>query len=260
VRFVSAYDKLVVPNASGIGANAGGKVGAYSDFLHFMPYGAYLFAGPLVDALKQDYPKEQSVKSSNAIWDSTLKVGALNLNPMLRGVAGTATGPRLIGTVPDGYSIAATGTTQNCTTAFEAASDGGIDWFTLAADSATAGDYHEVTQFVTIPAGFVAGDYFQVSSEVMLYATPSLGLAIVSIQVNATGNLNADYLFNGGRDIATFTTEQPVLHFRSEPQKLIAGVTVFTMRIRVGAKTGGGSGKVGFRKFKIEKASGPAAV
>ncbi|NHZ94557.1 SGNH/GDSL hydrolase family protein [Massilia sp. CCM 8734] len=269
VRFVSAFDKLVSANAIALGgptplSNPGGRAGMYNpaDNLHWMPLGAYTASIPLVAALLQDYPKEQVRNNTVATWDSELKVGTLNLNPALRGTAGGygaggAAAHGITGTVPDSYTLSRSGATQTCTPTFEPATDGGLDWWCVDVTGSTAGDYHELFQQFTLPPNFVVGDYFQISLDKRIFGTTGTGLAILQAQATSGSNIQSSYLIQAGRDLAGFGSDMPPMPLRSEPQKVLPGYTLFTMRIRVGARTGGGGGKVGFRRFSFEKCAGP---
>ena len=254
VRFWTAYDRLITANA----LPTANKTGCFhTDNLHLMPYGAYVAAKPLVDMILQDFPTYKHRRCGNDSYDSTLTTGAWNANPTLRGTAGTVTGGAgITGTAPDSWTLNRSGTTQTCTTSFVAAADSGIDFFTMAVASATAGDYHELSQAVSVPAGINAGDYFQIVGEVSLGAMTGTGLSTLQAQANSSGNLQSSYLFQTTRNVATFNAENPVLQFKSQPQKLISGVTSFTMRLRVGAAASA-TGTVGVREFRIEKVQAP---
>lgn len=254
VRFWTAYDRLITANA----LPTANKTGCFhTDNLHLMPYGAYVAAKPLVDMILQDFPTYKHRRCGNDAYDSTLTTGAWNSNPTLRGTAGTVTGGvGITGTAPDSWTLNRSGSTQTCTTSFVAAPDGGIDFFTMALASATAGDYHELSQSVTVPAGINAGDYFQITGEVSIGAMTGNGVSTFQMQANGNGNVQASYLFQTGRNVATFNTENPVLQFKSQPQKLISGTTSFTMRMRVGAAASA-TGTVGVREFRIEKVPAP---
>ena len=273
VRFISAFDKLVSANAIALGGptpltNPGGRPGMYNpaDNLHWMPLGGYTFAKPLIVALLQDYPKEPFRNNTVGVWDSTLQVGTISLNPALRGNAGvfggatpTAAGNGVTGTVPDSFTLSRSGTTQTCTTAFEAAADGGLDWWTTDVIGSTAGDYHELFQQFNLPPNFVMGDYFQLVLEPQIISTTGTGLATLQAQATSGGNIQSSYIIQAGRDLAGFGADTPILQLRSEPQKVLPGYTLFTMRIRIGARVGGG-GKVGWRRFSFEKVAPPAGA
>lgn len=260
VRFVSSYDKMCAPNASSMATYTDARTGVFNtDGLHLMPYGAWEAARPVVAAVAQDYQIEPVRRSTLDVWDSTAQTGSLNLNPALRGTAGTVTASvGITGTAPDSWTLNRSGTTQTCTTSFDAATDGGIDWFSMSVAGAASGDYHELSQSVTVPAGVNVGDYLQISCEFMIGSMTAPGLSTMQVQMNGTSNIQASYpvQLTSGRNINTFTTESPTLHLRSEPMKLMSGVTSFTFRLRVGAAVGG-AGKVSFRKLRIEKVPGP---
>lgn len=268
VRFVSAFDKMVSANTIALGgptplSNPGGRAGMFNpaDNLHFMPLGAYTFSLPLVAALLQDYPKEQVRNNTVATWDSELKVGTLNLNPALRGTAGTygaggAAAHGITGTVPDSYMLSRSGATQTCTTTFEPATDGGLDWWCVDVSGSANGDYHELFQQFTLPPGFSVGDFFQLALDMRIFGTTGTGLAILQAQATSGSNIQSSYLIQAGRDLAGFGSDMPPMPLRSEPQKVLPGYAVFTMRIRIGARVGGGA-KVGFRRFPFEKCAGP---
>lgn len=261
VRFISAFDRMANPNTLTIGgavplSNPGGRSGVFNplDNLHFMPFGAYTFAKPLVDALQKDYQREQVRSNTVSAWSSTLGVGALNLNPCLRGSAGTGSGAGgITGPVPDSWTLTRSGSNQVCVASFDADPNGGMDWYSLSVSGAAQFEYHELNQIVTLPAGVTVGDYVQFSLELMINSTTSPGLAILQAQAN--GANTASYVFQLSRSVNTFTNELPVLHYRTEPLKILTGNTSFNLRIRVGANHvgGTGAGKVSFRKFLMEK-------
>lgn len=269
VRFVSAFDRLYSANALSIAGYASARPGCFNpaDSLHLQPYGGYQAAVPVITAVAQDYPIEPVRHSAIETWDATLQVGAWNSNPMLRGTAGTVTPSNgTTGTAPDGTTLQRSGTTQLCTTSFDASlganglSDGGADWFCMSVSGAAANDYHKlIFPAVAVPSGAVAGDYFQISVEIKPFSITGTGIAILSVQANSNSLIQNAYLhqLQSGRQLATFTTEQPTLLLRSEPQKLVAGVTSFDLQIRLGADSGGGAGKVGFRILRIDKVAGP---
>jgi len=263
VRFCTAYDKMFAPNASTISSYTDARSGVFNtDSLHLMPYGAWVAARPVVAAVLQDYQLEPVRRAVLDVWDSTLQTGSLNLNPSLRGTAGSPQGSAgITGTVPDSYLLTRSGTTQTCTTSFDAATDGGIDWWSMSVAGATSGDYHMLRQSITLPAGVAVGDYIRISVEMQVFSTTSPGLSTLQVQANSNSNIQSAYPFQVtvGRNVNTFTTELPTNRWFSEPMKLLPGVTGFDLIIRVGADaTGGtGAGKVGFRELRMEKVAGP---
>jgi lysophospholipase L1-like esterase len=259
VRFVSSFDKLIAPNAYVIGSGAGGRPGAYqADNLHLKPFGAYWAGKGIADAIAKDYAIEPGDRGTVATWDSTLQLGSLNLNPTLRGTAGAVPGTGITGTAPDSWSLNRAGSTQLCTTAFVAAADGGIDFWTMDVSGATAGDYNELSQSVPLPAGVAVGDYVQFACETVVLTTSGAGLNIFNVYAVTNGNLQSAYLLQTSQNVANFTTEAPVLHHRSEPMEILPGVTSFAMRVRAGAAgASAGTGKVGIRKFRFEKCAAP---
>jgi len=261
VRFVSAYDKMCAPNASTMATYTDARIGVFNtDGLHLMPYGAWEAARPIVAAVTQDYQIEPIRLSTLDVWDSTAQTGSLNLNPTLRGTAGTVTGGvGITGTCPDSWTLNRSGATQTCTTSFDTASDGGIDWFSMSVAGATSGDYHELSQSVPIPTGISVGDYLSIAFEFMVGSLTAPGISTMQVQANGSSNIQASYpvQLNSGRGLNTFTTESPVLHLRSEPMKLLSGVTSFTLRLRIGAAASGGAGKISIRKLRMDKVPGP---
>lgn len=255
--FWSAYDKMV-----GNSAAVSLRTGVFNtDNLHLIPFGAYIASSVLLAKIKQDFSIDRLRNNLADTWDSTLQVGAWNANPALRGTAGTGSGSNgVTGTVPDSYAASRSGTTQSFVGGFAAASDGGMDWYTMAVSGAASGDYHAITQSVNVPAGVNAGDYFRIVGEFCIITTAATGIETFQIQASANSGIQADYLVQlgaNGRRIQTFTSEQPVLTLSSEPQKLFAGVTSFTLTVRIGAAaSGGGSGTVGIRNLRIEKYTG----
>lgn len=256
VIFVSAYDQLVDRNAwSGAGVTA--LTGVFADGLHFNPFGGHRAAQPLVEKLRDIYPRERQRLSQVDTYSATLQTGAWNINPTLRGTGGTVAGSAgITGTSPNNWSLTRSGTAQTCTTSFTPAADGGLDFYTMAVAAAASNDTHRLEQVANVPAGIAVGDFFRIVAEITIGATTAGGLSTFQVQANASGNQQAMYLFSQTRAIATFTTEAPVYSFTSEPQPLVAGVTGFTLGLRVGAAVGG-TGTIGIRNFRIEKCAGP---
>lgn len=254
VRFVSAWGNMISPSAIAVA----GRTGVYNtDNLHLMAYGGYVAAAPLIAAILQDYPKEATRNCTIDTYDTTLQVGSWNANPGLRGTAGTVVAANgITGTAPDGWTLLRNGSTQLLTTAFEAAADKGLDWFTLAVSAATGGDRHSLAGSVAaaIPAGVGVGDSFRVMIEVCLMGMTGNGLSTFQLQANSNGNIQSAYPLQNVRNVATFSTEMPVLRFYSEPQKLLAGVTNFALEMRIGGADAAATGKIGIRQFRIEKA------
>lgn len=257
--FWSSYDRMI--NSDNF--TVSGKTGVYnpSDNLHLMPYGSFMASLDLVSLVQRDYSVERPRKCTIDVYDSVLGVGAWNTNPALRGTGGTVTGGgNITGTCPDSWTIALSGSTQACTTSFTPATDYGISWYTLSVSGATAGDYHGVTQTVSVPSGIAVGSYFRLTCEMQFGACGGAGLAIMQIQANSNGNAQNAYLvesLTSGRNVNTFSTELPVLYLQSEPQILQSGTTNFTLGIRVGADPASGTGVMGFRNFRIEACNGP---
>lgn len=264
VRYVSVNDKLVDPTVNGIA----GRTGVFYDNLHLQPYGAMVVSLPVVAAVKQDYPSVLTMRSNLNTYDSVLGVGAWNSNPTLRGATGAITGGAaaagVTGTVPDGYTLARTGTTQTCTTRFapDVPTDGttaGTDWWCMAVASATSGDRHEINQTVNIPSEFIGTNtQFQFIVEWKVLSTSGTGIDTVSIQANSNGNIQSDYLIQAttARGLSNFTSGSNIQRHKSEPQTLQSGATNFSIKIRVSAAVGGGSGEIGFRILRIEKYNG----
>ena len=240
---------------------ATGKTAIFNtDNLHLIAYGAYQASIDVVTAIKQAYPSQISPRKNGFdVWDSTLLTGAWNANPMLVGTAGTA-GGGVTGTVPDGYNLARSGSTHQCTGSIDAAIDGGPSWYSMAVSgNATLGDYHMLTQTVAIPPGINAGGYFRISAEIMIGACTGAGLYMLTLLAQSNTNTNGTILLqlNPLAQLTNFSTELPVLSLQSEPQKLVAGASNFLMTLRIGAYTGGATGKISIRNWRIEKAYGP---
>lgn len=261
VRFWSAYDRLIDPTAVGVTL----RTGAYhTDSIHMMPFGAYQASRELVRMLQEDYPITPTRRASLDAWDSTVDAGAWNLNPTLRGTAGTVTGGGgVTGTAPDNWTLSrAVGTTQLCTTSFDTAADGGPSWWSMSVSSNTdVGGMHDIRQTTSLPAGINVGDYFRVVAEICIFGTTSPGLALLSIFGITTGAAQTAYVVDLSRNISTFSSENVVLQLQSQPQLVLSGTTAHMLRFRVGADSGGaGVGKVGIRNLRIEKCSAPIAV
>lgn len=260
VFFLSPYDKLINPNTWAV-SSITGKTGIFNaDNLHLTPYGSDIVANTIFSFLSGKYRMERQRKCTIDSWDSTTQVGAWNVNPTMRGTAGTVTAlVGITGTAPDSWTLNRSGSTQLCTTSFVAAADGGIDWFTMNVSGATAGDYHFLTINVAVPAGVNVGDFFRLTAEMTIGGMTGTGLGILQMQANGGGTAQNAYVVNTTDNVATFTTEAPVYQFTSEPQILQSGIASFAMAIRVGANAAA-TGVVGFRNFRMEKCAGPVST
>lgn len=258
-RHVGSNNQLV--NFSATGCTA--KTGTYfTDNLHLVSYGAYRASINIIAKMRQDYPSDGQHKGALDLWDSTLMTGALNPNPTMVGTTGTGSGSNgVTGTVPTSWSITRAGATQTCVGAIEAATDGGHDWYTMTVTGATAADYHQLQASINpIPTGVAIGDYYRIVAEIKIGAMTTPGIAVLYMACTGNGNTNNDVLIQlqGGWNIDTFTTENPILSLTSEPQKLLA-LDPMTLRLRVGGAVGGG-GTIGIRNFRIEKVAAPITL
>lgn len=260
--FMSAYDKLIDPTAF-TASSVTGKTGAFrADNLHTQPYGAYLVGLKYSNVIAGVFPTKKQRLCTIDAWDSTLQVGAWNPNPTLRGVAGAGSGSNgWTGTVPTSWTAGRSGATQTCVGSFSAAGDGGISWYTMTLGNGVAGEYSSLkeTAAVGVPSGVNIGDYFQITCQLTIGGCTGNGLGILQMQANSTSNIQGAYPINmaASQVITTFTTENPVYEFKSEPQKLVTGVIGFDLIIRAGLMDGTSTAAVGFRNFRIEKCAGP---
>ena len=256
VQFVSSYGRMVDPTNS-MSVSVIGRTGVYYtiDNLHLMPYGACQVSKDVLRAITADYPVNPSVKTIKDVWDTTLHIGSLNTNPSLRGVAGTVVAAKgVTGTAPDGYTLTRTGAAQLCTTSFVADTvNNGLDWYCLDISNGTNGDYHELNMDVAIPSGVSVGNFIRLCAEFKVFECTGEGLNTLQFQANANSSIQNIYLLVSSRNVATFTsTDNPELYLESLPQKLVSGVTTFTIRIRVGGRVGA-TGKIGIRLCRLEK-------
>lgn len=239
---------------------ATGRSGVYNaDGIHTQAFGAYQGSLNLRAAIRRAYGLTGSLQRINPLdtWDSTLRVGAWNANPTMRGAAGTVSGARITGSAPDSWQAVTSGSTQTCALSRTSSADGEVDWQTMSLANATAGDYNGLHQSVAIPAGINAGDKFQVVVQIMIGAMTGGGLTklTASATSNTSKNLATVLDLTSGFPVDTFSTENPVLTLRSEPQVLAAGETSFTMRFQAGAAAGA-TAVISCRLFSIEKYAG----
>lgn len=238
--------------------------GCFKDELHLLPFGGYRVSVPIVTAIRRDYPHETQYRDNLDVWDSTLQVGAWNLNPTFTGSGGTGSGSNgVTGSVPTSWSAVRGGTTQLCALSTEVATDGGPDWLvmTLTGDPAAvaATDFHTLQASVNpFPSGVAVGEYFRIVAEVRIGAMTGGGLAALNLYANNNTNTNQISLLQvlAGWPIASFTTENPVLQLPSEPQKLLDITSPLTLRFRAGAAASA-TAVISIRNYRIEKCDGP---
>jgi lysophospholipase L1-like esterase len=249
VRFWSGWDAMVDPTAMPTTLLTGVQ---QPDNLHLMPYGGYRASQELIRQIKYDFFVEQPRKSQIDSYDSSLLIGSWNLNPTLRGTAGSVTASRgITGTAPDNWTVDrgnGAGGTQTCTTTFEPVSDGTF-WYALNVANAGASDYHTITQTFNIPAEITDGMFFRCFSELKIFNANLISTVELSMVTNI-GTRAYALLLN--KNLSTFSTEQPEIFIPSESFVKLAGMTSITLSLRFGGAAGS-SGKIGVRSIRVEK-------
>lgn len=240
--------------------------GCFKDDLHFLPFGAYRYAIPIVAEIRRDYPVQAPYRDNLDLWDATLQVGAWNLNPNFSGSGGTGSGATgITGNVPDNWGAVRAGTTQLCQIDVEPATDGGPDWlkftYTGDASAATANivDYNTLQGSINpFPSNVAAGDYFRMIGEYRFGLMTGGGLQALNIYANTNDNKNQISLLQQtpGWPIANFTADTPPLQLKSEPQKLLGNTSPITIRIRGGAAPSAVA-VLYVRITRVEKCDGP---
>lgn len=250
VRFWNPWAYLSDPSAAETTLRAGAF---HSDNLHFRPYGGYLCAKPLNALLDKDFPADDSACNMGGKFDPVLGVGQWNVNPTLRGTAGTVVaGKGVTGTAPDGWTITRNASAQTLVTSFTPASDGGLSWFTMAYSNGDGADYHRLQQTVAVPSGVNVGDYFVVGAEICVFGQTGNGISALSVQTYSGQFAYAMAQFSASRSVSTFANENPVMLIQSPPQLLLAGTTSLPIEMRLGGATGA-TGSVGLRNLSIRK-------
>lgn len=245
VRYWDGYQTMANPTIN----DGTGRPGAMGpDGLHCNPYGAYLGAAAAFSVIKEDWtlPLIGVGTRGASSWNPTSRTGSIMLNPTLKGSGGVGSGTQgITGPVPTSWTASRPAGAAQTLVISSQSSLTGQDQTLFTVANAAAAEYHELTQFVAIPAGLVAGDYVQLEVEMQIMAASNL--ATLQVMANLNASANAVYMLQQSRALGTFApgVAQPPLSLRSDPMLITPGATTVSVSMRIGGPAGC-SGAVAF--------------
>lgn len=243
LKYWDAFPVLVDP--ASLGAQ-GVRDGAFNtDNLHLMPFGAIRAADVVVKALLDAGMAPEGTSLSRGVLSSDF---CYNPNPLLLGSGGTGSGSNGVsGVVPANVAIGRTGGTQLLALS-TVVSEAQNALRLQVSGATTANDRHEVLQNYTLPPSSY-GKKVRVKVRAEIRSADLLNQFEFSAFTG--GNYFLGYLGQGSRVVSGITPDAPfVIDYLSRPVTVPDGVSVGSLRLRIGTSTGGAADIV-IREFSV---------